>query len=530
VTIRSEAALAASVGLFVVAIRAFLLDLPLERDEGEYAYIGWRLAHGEIPYLDWFNQKPPAVFWIYRAALWLPGDPIVGIRAVAALFSALTSVAMFYLVRPILGLGAAGFAAVLLGLLSADPMIQGPIANTEIFMLPALVAGAALFLRVVAQPEDAVLQSIGVGILLGIATAFKQVAGINAIFFVLIFQRLASAGCSWRRLARFSSWMALGGLLVWGPLLGWFLIHGAFREALDAILLHNLDYASVVPLSQRLDNLANTTSRFAASQGAAWLLAGLGLANLTRREDRAPALFLIGWLAASAVGVSFSGHFFPHYFQQLLPPIAAGAAALIPRPPIWKNSSRGIATILIGVLALGPLVVVTTSFWSISTADATERIYPGNPFEAMPMIGKEVAEITKPGDSVFVFGSEPEILFYAQRISASRYIHLFPLFGPFPDVADRQREVIAELSERQPAAIVWIPNSMFMLRAGPQVLVPWLSALTTTSYRAHAVVMADYTNRGRIIRIDEHGGNFTPDENRAIWARILLRSDSTDGQ
>jgi hypothetical protein len=392
------------------------------------------------------------------------------------------------------------------------------------------VAGAALFLRVVAQSEDAVPQSIGVGILLGIATACKQVAGINAIFFVLIFPCLINAEDRWRRLVRFTGWMTLGGLVVWGPLLGWFLVHGAFREALDAVLLHNLDYANAVPSSQRLGNLANTASNLAASQGAAWALAFLGLAKLTRRENRAPALFLIGWVAASAVGVSFSGHFFPHYFQQLLPPIAAGAAALLPRPPIGKNALRRFAAIGIGIVALGPLLVVAVPFWSISSAEATRRIYPGNPFEAMPAIGKEVAEITKPGDSVFVFGADPEILFYARRISASRYIHLFPLFGPFPDVADRQREVIAEISERKPAAIVWIPNSMFMLRSGPQLLVPWLNELTTNSYRAHAVVMADHTDRGRIIRMDDHGVDFTPEENRAIWARILLRSDSTHGR
>ena len=32
-------------------LRAPLWDLPLERDEGEYAYIAWRMAAGETPYL-----------------------------------------------------------------------------------------------------------------------------------------------------------------------------------------------------------------------------------------------------------------------------------------------------------------------------------------------------------------------------------------------------------------------------------------------------------------------------------------------
>ncbi|MGC1454185.1 MAG: hypothetical protein WA946_03240, partial [Nitrospirota bacterium] len=36
--------------LFVVIVRARLLDVPLERDEGEYAYMGQLLIQGIPPY------------------------------------------------------------------------------------------------------------------------------------------------------------------------------------------------------------------------------------------------------------------------------------------------------------------------------------------------------------------------------------------------------------------------------------------------------------------------------------------------
>jgi hypothetical protein len=66
---------AGSIFVFVLLIRAPLLDVPFERDEGEYAYVAWRLDSGELPYLDWFDQKPPAIFWIYRLALALWRSP-----------------------------------------------------------------------------------------------------------------------------------------------------------------------------------------------------------------------------------------------------------------------------------------------------------------------------------------------------------------------------------------------------------------------------------------------------------------------
>ena len=85
------------------------------------------------------------------------------------------------------------------------------------------------------------------------------------------------------------------------------------------MLLHNLSYTSALPLSQRLSNLVFYAGRFASSQAPAWILAGVGLVLLARRRDRFPALYLGGWALANAVGVSASGHYFPHYFQQLLP-------------------------------------------------------------------------------------------------------------------------------------------------------------------------------------------------------------------
>ena len=100
---RAEIALALSVGLLVIAIRAPLMDLPLERDEGGYAYIAWRMTLGETPYLDWFDQKPPGIFAVYRVALSLSDNAVIAIRALAALCSAVASVALFYLVRALLG-------------------------------------------------------------------------------------------------------------------------------------------------------------------------------------------------------------------------------------------------------------------------------------------------------------------------------------------------------------------------------------------------------------------------------------------
>jgi hypothetical protein len=83
--------------LIVAAVRAPLLPIPLERDEGEYAYIASRLKHNELPYRDWVDQKPPAVFYIYRLALSLLVEPVRAIHFAGLVFAAASACALFFL-------------------------------------------------------------------------------------------------------------------------------------------------------------------------------------------------------------------------------------------------------------------------------------------------------------------------------------------------------------------------------------------------------------------------------------------------
>src|SRR5438045_1698684 len=63
-------------GIFAAALllRAPIADVPLERDEGEYAYLAQRWLLGEVPYKHSFDQKPPAIFALYVVFLTLFGS------------------------------------------------------------------------------------------------------------------------------------------------------------------------------------------------------------------------------------------------------------------------------------------------------------------------------------------------------------------------------------------------------------------------------------------------------------------------
>ena len=57
--------LLAIVVLLAVAVRIHLLGIPLERDEGEYAYGGQLMLHGIPPYKLIYSMKFPGIYAAY---------------------------------------------------------------------------------------------------------------------------------------------------------------------------------------------------------------------------------------------------------------------------------------------------------------------------------------------------------------------------------------------------------------------------------------------------------------------------------
>lgn len=55
--------------LFVIAVRTRLLSFPLERDEGEYAYMGQLIQHGFAPYGLAYNMKLPGTYFVYALVM-----------------------------------------------------------------------------------------------------------------------------------------------------------------------------------------------------------------------------------------------------------------------------------------------------------------------------------------------------------------------------------------------------------------------------------------------------------------------------
>ena len=90
--------------VMVGAIRVRLLDLPLERDEGEYAYTGQLLLQGIPPFKLAYTMKLPGTTTAYALIMACFGQTTAGIHFGFLLVNAATIVMVFLLARKLLGI------------------------------------------------------------------------------------------------------------------------------------------------------------------------------------------------------------------------------------------------------------------------------------------------------------------------------------------------------------------------------------------------------------------------------------------
>src|SRR5262245_11902256 len=123
----------------VLAIRIRLLEIPLERDEGEYAYAGQLILQGIPPYKLAYNMKFPGTYAAYAALMSIFGQTVSGIHLGLLLVNAATVALVFFLGRRLINETAGFVAAASYALLSVSPTVLGFAAHaTHFVMLPVL--------------------------------------------------------------------------------------------------------------------------------------------------------------------------------------------------------------------------------------------------------------------------------------------------------------------------------------------------------------------------------------------------------
>src|SRR4029077_11600192 len=131
---------------FVLAIRIRLLGIPLERDEGEYAYAGQLMLQGIPPYKLAYSMKFPGTYAAYALIMSIFGQTIFGIHLGLLLTNAGTTVLIFFVGRRLINATAGIAAAMSYAVLSVSAFALGLAAHATHFVVVLVLGGMLLLL------------------------------------------------------------------------------------------------------------------------------------------------------------------------------------------------------------------------------------------------------------------------------------------------------------------------------------------------------------------------------------------------
>ena len=449
--------------LLTSAVRWRLLDAPLERDEGEYAYAAQLMLEGIAPYGQVYSMKLPGIYAVYALILETLGHTHSSIHLGLLLVNAATVLAVFLLARRFLDDPSSLLAGASFALLSVHPSVQGVFANAEHFVILLAIGGLALLLRSLDTGRTLTLALAGV--LLGLALLVKQHGAVFAALggVYLLIRELRSPRGGWRRPATRCSIFALGVAVpyVFTCLLLW--RAGVFDRFWFWTVTYAASYAQQVPLAHAPGLFLGSASKISLAMPVICVLAAFGLVETTcARQVHRHRLFLLLLFSFSVLGVCPGFFFRPHYFILLLPSVALlsglGGAMLGRLGARGRHSSRAQGlTLAIATICVAVSVIHQREFlFTMSPLEVTRSTYPGNPFPESLEIAKLIDEVTTNGGRVAVIGSEPQIYFYTGRQGATGYVYTYELMQSHAWTLEMQEEMIREIESIEPELVVFV--------------------------------------------------------------------------
>ena len=433
-------------------LRLAFLHEPFEIDEGQYATIAQEILRGGLPYRDAIEIKPPAVFYLYALAISLFGATSEGIRIFTTLYSLLTVIAVYGVARQISGVRAGISAALVHGIFSTFPLIQGSGCNTEVFLVLPLTAGVWFLLM--AFETESCLYLYGVSLCAILAMLIKPVAlPVVALELLLIPFIRSGPGRIKDTVLDLTAFMIPIAACA-GAVLAYFYLRGC----LDDFLYWTVEF----PRRYNNAGLSGPTLGFILLYLTSSLLVpillgiptALWLAFSKRTISGILPLLLI---LAVCLAIAIPGKYFPHYFILLIPflaiPAGIGIASITAMPR---------QTALMALLVL--LVTISFSIWKnykFYTVYSPETVsiekYGTTRFVDSVRIAYYLREHTGPDDYIFQWGMEPELYFLSGRRCPNPYlVSLVPGWSKDPPGA--VSEMMQSLMDKNPPYIVVQPE------------------------------------------------------------------------
>ncbi len=458
----------------------------LDPDSSVFIYGGKLVSGGALPYRDFWDHKPPAVFYVDAAVIALGGTSPWAFWWTNVAWIILTTVVLYLILRRLGGGLAAmiGSGAFLIALMYPNYFSGGNMPELYGTLPQTLTIGSAYLLFSTGKSRWAWTA----GILTALAFLFKQTLISLGIGLFLALCILGLQTRAWRKILPRLAEFSLGVLLPLALVVIVWAAAGSLPDLWDAVVLYNLSYVNggVTPAS--LESTFHILFlEFPLMPLMLAALAGLVVFLLNYRrgfhaqaEGSEPAGYP-QWLAGvsardavflsifcalpfSLIFINLGGRNYLHYYTSLLPVIAAAGACLFMQLAggRWTRPAVQWPRILLaaGIMVLGAVWIVDAYQHekpqmgfrnSIAHFSSTDIPISSN--------ARYVLENTGPNDPILVWGNNIGLYLETDRRNPSRYLYPQPLFLPKSGPGSRFDEFLADLRRDPPALIFGLDSN-----------------------------------------------------------------------
>ncbi len=272
--------------LFAGAIRIRLLDAPLERDEGEYAYAGQLILQGILPYQapSLYKYKLPGIYFVYALIIGLFGETQSGVHAGLLVANIATVILLFLLAKRLFGPIAGLVTGATYAIVSVSTSTQGVFAHAEHFVVLAVVAGVLLLLS--ALDCNSYWKLFFSGVLLGLAYVVRQHGAgfvlFGAVYFIWdVIKRMRDR---WKTVVLRFLVFCLGVVFLFLLICVVLFIGGVFEKFWFWTFDYARKYVIMMPYRVGVESFFKQLARVITPSILIWLLAGWGFCALLRHK------------------------------------------------------------------------------------------------------------------------------------------------------------------------------------------------------------------------------------------------------
>ena len=436
----------------LVAIPALTLYLRLlyfgqyiDADVGNLGYLAWRMAEGEV-LLDFEGPgKPPLYFMLYSLFIRLFGPSVLGLKMFGTIFVLMAILVLYWLAKEAYGERVGLLSALLFGIFSSAPMVEGGTVNLETLMHLPYILAIGLFLKGSVSGKER--WYFLAGLCAALATLVKQVGGV--LFFIFLcygIYELWKGPNSLSRKQLLYRYLLLGGgalLPVMGMIL-FYHFHGyTLNELYDCMLGSNLRYVKRgYEYTNSWKHFTSTLKIMLPENSILWFGTLSAAVHMGQKAWHGEGVktdrILLWWGFWSFAVLWVSGTFYAHYFLQIIAPFSLLAAYGIVTTLKWVRSLSSKARFVMQAISITILLVMLALFiktdykYFFSYTPEEKTMYQYKALSGMDhvyglyvIIQNEIASHiranTNPSETIYVWGIAPQVYFVAQRRAATRY-------------------------------------------------------------------------------------------------------------